>query len=226
MSEKLDVCIVTMRGLSEDFFSMLRRAIPINDIIIDDHTTPLGKARQNVIRQVKTDKFVFVDDDVFLPEGWYERISKYCTDDSIGWLEGWAIPTRPEWYHKWSESRLDGARPEYIEKDRGFTLDTIIRSELVKDWVPEVGLDFFEDLSLTRHVRNKGFKVLRVPIESEHRITYSIFDQTKKAVRQTPDLDWKKRAFKTVASGAKATLKTHDVRIFFNSVKLSLYMLF
>jgi hypothetical protein len=227
-NQKVDVCIVTLRGLSQEFYDRLYKAIPVNNVIIDNTTTPLGKAREAVIRKVQTDRFVFLDDDVYLPPNWYGDINKFWTTKDIGWIEGWALPSRPSWYSKWSKSRFDEALPQFIPfNGRGFTLDTVIETRLVKDWVSPPDLDFFEDLALSNFVVSKGYKVLRVPVLSEHRIPYNLFDQMRKGAKAANRKTSARISFstKTFLSGVKASFKTGDASIAYNALKLSLVAL-
>ncbi len=225
---KVDVCIVTLRGLSKEFYDSLYEAIPVNQIIVDSTTKPLGKARQSVIQRVTTEKFVFVDDDVFLPPNWYADVMKYWDGDKIGWVEGWAVPTQPPWYTKWTMSRFKGASVESIPYDgRGFTLDTVIRTDLVKDWVSPEDLDFFEDLVLSNYVVSQGYEVLRVPVKSEHRIPYNVFDQMHKGAKAANRKASARISFstRTFLSGVKASLLTGDLSIGYNALKLALIAL-
>jgi hypothetical protein len=222
--ERVDVCVVTLRGLSQEFYGKLEKAVPVNNVIVDSVTTPLGKAREAVIRKVKTDRFVFLDDDVYLPPNWYADLMKFWTSDDVGWLEGWAVPSRPKWYATWSDSRFREAAVLSIPYNgRGFTLDTVIKTDLVRDWVSPPTLDFFEDLVLSNYVVSKGYKVIRAPVMSEHRIPYDIFNQMRKGARAANRRFSDRVSFstKTFLSGVKASIKTGDLSISYNALKLA-----
>jgi hypothetical protein len=227
-NEKVDVCVVTLRGLSQEFYDSVSKAIPVNNVIVDSTTKPLGKAREAVIKKVQTDRFVFLDDDVYLPSHWYSDIMKFWASDDIGWIEGWTVPSQPRWYSKWALSRLKGASVKSIPYNgRGFTLDTVIKTEYVRDWVSPPDLDFFEDLALSNFVISKGKKVLRVPVKSEHRISYNVFDQMRKGAIASNRKTTARISFstKTFLSGVKASFSTGDLSIGYNALKLALVAL-
>jgi hypothetical protein len=226
--DKVDVCVVTLRGLSQEFYDTLHKAVPVNHIIVDRTTKPLGKAREAVIQKVETDKFVFVDDDVYLPPNWYTDIMKFWTGDDIGWVEGWSVPSQPPWYAKWTMCQFKDAKTQSIPYNgRGFTLDTVIKTKLVRDWVSPQNLDFFEDLALSNFVITKGYKILRVPVKSEHRIPYSVFDQMRKGAKAANRKTSARISFsaKTFLSGVKASFVTGDLSIGYNALKLALIAL-
>ena len=220
----MDVCVVSLRGLSQEFYDSVSKAIPINNLIVDSKTKPLGKAREAVIRKVETERFVFLDDDVYPPPNWYSDIMKFWTSDDIGWIEGWAVPSQPPWYSKWALSRFNGASIHLIPYNgRGFTLDTVIRTQYVRDWVSPPDLDFFEDLALSNFVISKRYKVLRVPVKSEHRISYNVFDQMRKGAKAADRKASARISFstKTFLSGVKASFSTGDMSIGYNALKLA-----
>jgi len=205
---------------------MIQESIPVANLIIDNSKPlgnvreSLGKARESAISKVNTDRFAFVDDDIVLPKNWFQTIMKYWRKDT-GWLEGWTIPTQPEWYKKWTLSRFSRSGIQNVlMNQRGFTADTIIRTDLVRDWKYLGG---FEDLSMSNHVISKGYCVLRTPIVCNHNIGYDVFKQAKMATRlQRRTLSEKLRyAAITTGSGFKASLSTKDLSICKNAIKLS-----
>ena len=228
-SESVDVCLVTLRGFDQSFKAMLRDAIPsMNQLIVDSTTKPLGKAREAIIEKVTTEKFVFVDDDVFLPRGWFDMMMKYWDKDS-GWLEGWAVPTHPPWYHNWTMSRFKRAQPVALGvNQRAFTLDTIIKTEAVADWRSPEGLDFYEDWEMAKHTLGRGFSVKRVPVASEHRIPYDVWSQLDKGIKQlkrSGKSSYGARVeygFNAAASAIIASIRERDVRIASNGIKYGL----
>ncbi|MHB8567576.1 MAG: glycosyltransferase family A protein [Nitrososphaerales archaeon] len=227
--DKVDVCVVTLRGLSEEFYTSLNHAIPVSNVIIDSTTTPLGKAREAVIKKVQTERFVFVDDDVYLPQGWYELIMKYWTPNT-GWLEGWALPMAPEWYRKWSYSRFKRATALTLGYgQRGFTMDTIIKTSAISDWNSPADLDFYEDLAMSNHVNNKGLTVTRAPVASEHRIPEDhVWKQADKAIEEMKTtLHYGRRRMirygvNSILSGLLCSAREKDSSIAYNAIKFGL----
>ena len=230
MPEKIDVCVVTLNELPQAFIEHLYAAIPINNLIIDrskplgSSRLSLGKARQHAIQEITTEKFVFVDDDISLPKNWYQKIMNYWKED-FGWLEGWTIPTQPEWYKKWTTSRFNASTVKIIRQgERGFTADTVIRTDVVRDWNYEDG---YEDLSLSNYVNSKGFKVVRAPVACWHEINYDIYDHYRKvspylfANRKRTFREALNQSSRTILSGGLHSVRQGDLAIFYNAVKLA-----
>ncbi|MEM4201544.1 MAG: glycosyltransferase family A protein [Nitrososphaerales archaeon] len=70
------MCIPTLVEPSSEFEEMIKREIPVNNIIYS-YDRPLGVARQRLIESVSTEWFVFVDTDVVLLPGWFEKVWRY-----------------------------------------------------------------------------------------------------------------------------------------------------
>ena len=205
---------------------MIHEAIPVANLIIDNSKPlgnireSLGKARESAISKVNTNRFVFVDDDIVLPKDWFQTIMKYWKRDT-GWLEGWTIPTQPEWYRKWTLFRFyKSGIQNVLMNQRGFTADTIIKTDLVRDWTYLGG---FEDLSMSNHVISKGYTVLRAPIACYHHIGYDVFKQAKMGARLQKRTYREKLRYValTTGSGFKASFSTKDLSICKNAIKLS-----
>ena len=185
----MDVCIPTVREIDvQKISSMLREAgVPYDHILIDSTTKPLGKAREALISRVTTKEFLFLDDDVYLPKGWYEQMSQY----DAPWVESYALPTNPEPLKKlsnWSYKRRYGSKPYVLRpQDRGFTCATIIETDFVKDWKSPENLHYFEDKAICDHVKQKSGKCLRVPVMCDHNEPYDFFEHLKPSMKQMKD---------------------------------------
>jgi hypothetical protein len=241
--ESVDVLLVTKNNISSEFESMIRRAIPVNEIIIET-SAPLGPARERAIQRAKTDKFVWLDDDVYLPENWYNSVMAFWTaeEKKIGWLEGLAIPSVPSWYSQWTHWRF----AKDIEKktvwklglnDRSFNCCSVVKRDALSDWHYPQGkyLGFgSEDLLMSMHVTNKGLLRMRVAIEAEHRLEYGSTGEFWKHVERgvkglagVPQYHNLKAALRNsgacVLSGTKAGFATGNFAITTNSIRWGWY---
>lgn len=152
--------------------------IPVNDVIVET-STPLAKARQRAIAKVTTDWFVFIDDDIILPDDWWEVVYEsgwlrsllWPRFDNIGAVQGTAIPYGlGKNYDSAFFWHLMGS-PAGVElngNSRMFTHNTLIRTEAVRDWNPPADLSSYEDYHMMRHIQKRGYKVFVVKTETYH----------------------------------------------------------
>jgi glycosyltransferase involved in cell wall biosynthesis len=125
----------------------------------------LGKAREIGIGQVDTDLFAFIDSDVELSKGWFDKLISYMNED-VGGINELTDPTlisNPVWRKMilWKTQREDESGFIVdIDKNtsgvRGFTLATLLRTKLVKDWKCNPKLCAFEDYVLHTLAVNFG----------------------------------------------------------------------
>jgi hypothetical protein len=231
---KVDVGVVSKRGVPDTFKSMVRSAIPVNEFIIDTVTSPLGRARENVIRQIKTEYFVFIDDDVELPAGWFDSVWKHRErleeSGKIGWLESWSIPLRPDWYYKWNRTRTPKLVRLTKQNAANYGNAVVVLTEAVEDWHSPPQLDFGEMLHILCHILDRGYSAWRLPVLSYHNIDYAetseFWKHTVKGMRSIrearPDLsflDGLSLCLTTWGSASKAFLKTGDVQIMANGIR-------
>jgi glycosyltransferase involved in cell wall biosynthesis len=157
---KLDVCIPALKRVSAEFEEMIRREIPVNRIIYSS-LKPLGTARQELIEQVSTDWFAFVDTDVELMPGWFSKVWR-LVNDKTGAVDGmWSYTLEPEVdaYQQSMEelARIFGKKTSTELVTRAFTGDTLIRTGLVKDIeIPPVPV--WEDEFIKQHITRKGYE--------------------------------------------------------------------
>ncbi len=83
---KVDVLIPTLKGLSSELVEHVRSRIPVHCILTSSVIGP-ARARQELMEQVDTDWFAFVDDDVRLRPDWWSTVSGMITPD-VGGIEG------------------------------------------------------------------------------------------------------------------------------------------
>ena len=161
---KIDVCIVTKTPLSQ--IKGLEH-IPVNNLIIET-STPLALARMRAIQKVKSKIFAFIDDDVELDESWFETLIPYFQDPTVGAVQG--ILSSKGFGSKWDKALKNEKVSPIILKfgQRGFTHNTLIKTESVKDWIPDKDLSAWEDYDLTVHIMNKKLSWIRVSTDSYH----------------------------------------------------------
>lgn len=172
---KVDVCIVTKNSIQARYIiQKLRNVNFINKIIIET-SKPLGIARMRAIQKVETEWFLFIDDDIIIPEveKWFKTLISYISPE-VGAIQGIDIP-------KGLGDKMDNALKSHIlsqikigeisrkKWSRGYTHNTLIRTKLVKDWKPSnEKLSALEDLELTIHIQSKGYKWIVAPVIVYH----------------------------------------------------------
>lgn len=174
---KVDICVVTKNDKIPNFAD-----IPVNEIIIEN-SVPLAKARQRAIEKVTTDWFVFIDDDIILPDDWWKTLyydfyigTAIAPTDKVGAIQGTAIPIGlGENFDKaFFKIFMDGYNwRELNGNSRMFTHNTLIRTEAVKDWNPPADLEAYEDLHMMKHIQKQGYKVFVVKTETYHQYSWN-----------------------------------------------------
>jgi glycosyltransferase involved in cell wall biosynthesis len=133
-------------------------------IILDRGTR--ATARQRGINNVSTEWFMFVDSDVVLCKGWYEKAQKHVKPDvgAVWGIEVWSTISKPQ------TLRLFLTTTRKIFEVRGGTHDTLIRTSLLRDIHIPSELHVFEDAYIKDWITDKGYKV--VPAYSPFCIHY------------------------------------------------------
>jgi hypothetical protein len=158
---KIDICIVTKEGRRPKGLEY----IPINNIIVET-SKPIGIARMKAIEKVTTPIFAFIDDDIKVSENWFNGLIKYMDDDKVGAVWGTITNKGLGIFDKYYGAIIPYGE---IKRDARFnTNDSLIKTELVKDWKPTIGLNCYEDLDIGRHIMNKGYKILNIPSDTIH----------------------------------------------------------
>ncbi len=203
---KLDVCIVTknhvksIKGLEY---------IPINNLIIET-SSPLALARMRAIQKVEKEYLVFIDDDVEIDETWYELLETHLKNPQVGAVQGQLLfkGLGEQW-----DQALNNDIKQKTKKlklgNRGMTHNTIIKTELVKDWVPPPTLSSYEDYDLTQHILGKGYDWIVIPTKSFHEKTWN--NLLKSSI-------WALEGRKHFFPSRKDSLKQIFTRIFFTII--------
>jgi glycosyltransferase involved in cell wall biosynthesis len=123
--------------------------------IIPDSGTR-ATAREKGISLVSTEWFMFVDSDIVLSRGWYEKAQKNL-DKNVGAV--WGIEV-------WSTIQSLAMLKIFLRVTRkifdlrGGTHDTLVRTELVKDIQIPSNLHVFEDAYIKDWIAKRGYRVV------------------------------------------------------------------
>jgi glycosyltransferase involved in cell wall biosynthesis len=116
-----------------------------------------AKAREEGIRRVSTDWFLFVDSDAVLCRDWYSKVKQNLTD-GVGAVWGINFDVIPNVKEKWFVL-FQSLLARQCFHLRGGTHDTLIRKKAVEDMhIPEE-LHAYEDHYILKYIRQKGYKV-------------------------------------------------------------------
>ena len=161
--------IVVDRHSNDDTIEMAKRFGC--DIIINDKS--LGCARLDAIIHSSTKWITFIDSDIELPVNWFDKMKKFISDDSVGWVYGRAIADHP----KIKKASLYNLRKELKNKpkllqfgERACTNNTIcLREPLLNVDVGKLkNLSAWEDQLLGQTLQSFGYKILEVPVACAH----------------------------------------------------------
>jgi len=143
----------------------------IDDVVFEN--SGLAQARVLGIERVQTEYFVFVDADVILEKAWFEKMYEYMrklqSQFRLGAMSGMVAENQAVWEAQRRFGRL-------VEiKARGYTHNTIVRTEVARSWVPAQTVNAYEDYLLTQHIIRQGYRWFYVPVVSKHEYSGSFF---------------------------------------------------
>lgn len=179
----VDVVILTKNSerILEECLKSVYKNLPVNRlIVVDGHSTDStlkiiekfkekygnvvllmdggtrGSARMKGIKEVKTEWFVFVDSDVILCDGWFEKAKSFVKEDVGGvWgIEIWEGIQNPV------VLRLFLKITRKIFDLRGGTHDLLVRREALKGIDIPKNLHVFEDAFIKEWIDKKGYKLV------------------------------------------------------------------
>ncbi|MCK4477818.1 glycosyltransferase family 2 protein [Candidatus Bathyarchaeota archaeon] len=127
-----------------------------NNVVLLSEKGTRGKARQKAIEQVMTEWFMFVDSDVILCNGWFEKAKKLLKDGvgAIWGIEVWSVLKNTTILKLFERITMK------IFGKRGGTHDLLVRYEAVKDIHIPSNLHIYEDAYIKSWICEKGYKVI------------------------------------------------------------------
>ncbi len=164
--KEIDVLVPTLKVLKSDFVEHVHSRIPVHCLLTSSVKGP-ARARQELMEQVDTDWFAFVDDDVKLRPEWWSTVTEMI-DPSVGAIEGL-------WSYLAGDKRVDDysramarlvrllRRESWTDRiDRAFTGDTLVRTAAVKGMhMPNIPV--WEDEYIRMWVERNGYRWIRTP---------------------------------------------------------------
>ena len=128
-----------------------------NVILIQEKGTR-GSARQKAIDTVKSDWFMFVDSDVILSDGWFEKAERLIRDDvgAIWGIEIWSVLRKEKILKLFERVTLK------IFERRGGTHDLLVRRKAVEGINIPFHLHTYEDCYIKSWICRNGYKVIAV----------------------------------------------------------------
>lgn len=180
----VDVCIPTREGVSDSFISKIQ-SDTLGSIYVSSKT-PLDVARKDLISRVKSDVFLFLDDDIVYRKGLINSLYKYLfynslfmakydlilpSDKEVGAVQGSTVPCGLgyRWDQFFVDRKLVSAKFIF---GRLMLHNTLIKTDIVRDWVPPLDCGGSEDWHLTEHIRKKGFACVVAPTNSFHKSSW------------------------------------------------------
>ena len=181
---KIDVVMLTKNSeyILRRCLSSIYRNIPVNNLIVidgfsKDNTIKIleefnekygnlrlirdggtrARAREIGIENVETEWFMFVDSDVVLCRGWFDKARKH-TGSGVGAVWGVNVDIIPNFRSRaFYKLALRVAKESF--KIRGGLHDTLILHDAVKGIKIPPYLHVFEDAYVIKWIRNRGYRV-------------------------------------------------------------------
>ena len=153
--------IVVDRYSSDGTIDIVRNVFP--EARIFQTVANLANARRAGIAHVDTKYFAFIDDDIEVSEGWFTKL--------ISCLEGGKQLAATQGFARYQTDYMDKVQErELIHQkglakeitSRGYTHNTILRTEVVRDFNPPSIVHSWEDFLLTQHIIKKGYRWLKI----------------------------------------------------------------
>jgi len=132
-------------------------------LILFDKNGNRATSRQLGVSKVSTSIFAFVDSDVVLTRGWFNKIIKHLDDPKVGAVWGAALPVEPR-SRKYYEAMAKLYRTHPLElareqgSKRGLLHDTLIRKDAIQGIIIPKELQVMEDHFIRKYIEKRGYK--------------------------------------------------------------------
>lgn len=239
----LNRLIVIDKSSKDGTLGIIRKHFP--DSLIIQSEASLAEARKIGIDNVKTEYFAFVDDDIELCSNWFSTLIQNI-NSNVGAIHGTAYPIwMPRnsaaykwllWAEGWAKRRgskniVDIDKGNLSKRIRGYTHNTIVLTDSVKDWKPPRNIQAYEDWLIQKYIVSKGYiwRILRnlrvnhfAPIEND-----ALKDHFKKlrwnsaGARITGFKNWED----VLGEDIKVMLKSFKASVDFRDPRIMLYVL-
>lgn len=127
--------------------------------------TGLAFARWLGIKIVETEWFSFIDGDIVLPSDWAVHMSNFVEVARKRYIGAFVGQACRNAVHR---EYLVKSQITHTIEERMFTHNTVIRTDLVADWIPDFDISAYEDYELTQHIISKGKVCMSVPLFVYH----------------------------------------------------------
>lgn len=153
--------IIFVDGRSTDGTLEYIKSLDMDKILVFDRGSR-ASAREIGIKNVETEWFMFLDSDIILPRRWFIYTLKYLEKSNVGAIWGTAVNIAKYDYNRYLALKKVYRKPIFeIARQqgerRGYTHDTLIRTEVVRDLKIPASLHTFEDHYIRRHIEYKGY---------------------------------------------------------------------
>lgn len=153
--------IVIDRYSSDGTVEVVRSVFP--DAKIFQTSASLANARRIGIKYVDTKYFAFIDDDIEVSERWFtELIYFVISGRRVGAVQGF-LRLYVDYLDKAQLHELNHRKEPTVEiTGRGWTNNTLLMTEIVRDFNPPRTVHSWEDFLITQHVIKKGYRWLEI----------------------------------------------------------------
>jgi len=193
--ENCEIFVVTNNRTLLNYVKVLELGLPVKI----ETSTPISKARRNCVKNTNAEYVLFVDDDVSVTRKILSELFSALSKD-VGAVEG--VPFVTGLGGRFDHALNNRKRKKSLQHgDRGYTIVTLVRKELVQDWDPK-SLSSYEDYSLTQHILSKGYNWVTTPISAFHIKTWGRQAKNRlwliRGYMETFDLTFKQRVIEAV----------------------------
>lgn len=152
--DRVDICIPTLKKREEikDCLDAIEKHIPYGKIIFSN-AIGFANARNELMKKVSTEYFLFIDDDIIVNRVWFNKLYNIMEKNlNVGAVNGFGL----------SDSFILNCLRHILMLrtilfQRGFTSNTLIRTEAIKNIKLETE-GRLEDMELQQKIKKNGWR--------------------------------------------------------------------